>query len=67
MRGCTRLIYSLPGIVGVKANEVYIPERDLLIAYHTMYDGNVVIDCKARKRIAQYAPPKLGVRQKWNG
>lgn len=38
---------------------VYIPEKKILIAYHTMCDGNVVIDCKARKRIAQYAPADL--------
>lgn len=34
---------------------VYVPDRGLLIAYHSMEDGNVVIDCKARKRVAQYA------------
>lgn len=46
---------------------VYLPDRGLLIAYHTMYDGNVVIDTKARKRVAQYAPPKLGVAAGYAG
>lgn len=40
-------------------NCVYFPERELLIAYHGMEDGNVVIDCKARKRIAQYASSSI--------
>jgi len=36
----------------------YVPERNLLITQHGMYGGNVIIDCNARKRVAQYAPPK---------
>ena len=38
----------------------YLPDRGLLMGYHTMYDGNVIIDCNTRKRIAQYTPPKPG-------
>lgn len=46
---------------------VYLPDKGMLMAYHTMYDGNVIIDCKMRKRIAQYAPPKLGVAAGYAG
>lgn len=33
----------------------YIPDRGMLLVYNGTDDGNVVIDCKARKRVAQYA------------
>lgn len=45
----------------------YLPDRGLLLAYHGIYDGNVVIDCKARKRVAQYAPTEIGVRAGFAG
>lgn len=37
---------------------VYIADRGLLIGYHDLEEGNVVIDCKARKRVAQYVSAK---------
>ena len=36
----------------------YLPEREMLISSLLVHDGNVIIDCRARKCIAQYAPPK---------
>lgn len=45
----------------------YLPDRGLLLVYDGMDDGNVVIDCKARKRVAQYAPTELGVRAGFAG
>ena len=35
-------------------NSIYLPEKELLLAFYGEYGGNVVIDCKARKRVARY-------------
>lgn len=45
----------------------YLPDRGFLLVYSGLDDGNVVIDCKARKRIAQYAPTEIGVRAGFAG
>jgi len=43
-----------PSVYGM-ATCVYIPEQNLLMAYHFYDDGHVIIDCSTRKRISHYA------------